>query len=74
MCASIFEDCQITVYIGTLQIYNVLYMFFACVYILSVYSPFSDRVGLTLHNIPSPVYVHNYKEAYCTCIYVVISI
>ena len=23
-------------------------------YILSVYSPFSDRVGLPLHNIPSP--------------------
>ena len=24
-----------------------------CVYISSVYSPFSDRVGLPLHNIPS---------------------
>ena len=24
-------------------------------YILSVYSPFSDRVGLPLHNIPSPL-------------------
>ena len=24
------------------------------IYILLVYSPFSDRVGLPLHNIPSP--------------------
>ena len=24
------------------------------IYILSIYSPFSDRVGLPLHNIPSP--------------------
>ena len=25
-----------------------------CIYISSVYSPFSDGVGLPLHNIPSP--------------------
>ena len=33
--------------------YNTLYIY---IYILSVYSPFSDRVGLPLHNIhiPSP--------------------
>ena len=31
------------------MIYNYIY-----IYILSVYSPFSDRVGLPLHNTPFP--------------------
>ena len=31
------------------------YMFYVrCLLLLSVYSPFSDRVGLSLHNIPFP--------------------
>ena len=33
--------------------YCIFYYLFI-VYILSVYSPFSDRVGLPLHNITSP--------------------
>ena len=31
---------------------TILYQYY--IYITSVYSPFSNRVGLPLHNIPSP--------------------
>ena len=33
---------------------NSLHHYKYCIYILSVYSPFSDRVGLPLHNIHNP--------------------
>ena len=32
----------------------ILFYYVSLLLLLSVYSPFSDRVGLPLHNIPSP--------------------
>ena len=55
------------IYIGywTLNIYYYYYKQLVLL-LLSVYSPFSDRVGLPLHNIPSPPVACQFTSVYFT--------